>query len=122
MMLRNLFLAAAVCGMVGMGAQAARAGAQDFTIHNNTGFKITKLYVEPESNTKDWGDEVLKGETIDNGDQYKITLNGYGDDCVWAVSITDPAGNDYEVRNINLCEVSDLKFTKQGNTVKWSAN
>jgi hypothetical protein len=121
-MIRNVFIAAAVAGLIGFSAQTAKAGQQDFTIHNQTGFKITKLYVEPESNTKDWGDEILKGETIDNGEEYKVSLEGYGNDCKWAVSITDPSGTDWEVRDINLCEVSDLKFTKEGGKVKWSAN
>ncbi|MDB5096527.1 MAG: hypothetical protein JWM80_948 [Cyanobacteria bacterium RYN_339] len=122
-MLRNIFIAAAVVSMVGANAYIAQAAEnQDFTIHNNTGFKIMKLYVEPESNTKDWGDEMLKGETIDNGDTYSVKFSGYGDECKFAVSITDPAGKDYEVRDIDLCKINDLKFTKSGAGVKWEAN
>jgi hypothetical protein len=122
-MFKKLFMSAVLTTLMLGAVHPAMAADhdQDITIDNQTGWAITALYVEPESNTADWGEEWLKGATIASGDAYDCHFTGYGDDCEFAISVTDPAGKSWEVRNIDICKVSKVKFTVAGGKVKWTA-
>src|SRR5207247_6179210 len=52
----------------------ARAGKQDFILHNKTGVEIHEVYVSPVS-TDDWEEDVLGKGTLSDGEMVKISFN-----------------------------------------------
>jgi hypothetical protein len=108
---------------VAVGAAAAgpaRAGdIQNFTIHNKTGLAFKELYVEPMSNKADWGEEMLKGKSMANGEATEIDFKGFGDECKFGIRVVDSTGQPYEVDDVDLCKVSHFSFVKEGGEVKY---
>ncbi len=118
-MLRKLLTVTAVAALCAVTATPAIAGDQDFTLHNDTGFKITKVYVEPESNTKDWGDEMLDGDSLANGEEQDLEFSGYGKTCVFGILVTDAKGKDHDFHNVDLCRFTDIKLYRLDGRLRW---
>lgn len=114
-MLRELLMATAVAVI----ASPAMAGDQDFTLHNDTGWRITMVYVEPESNTKDWGNEMLDGDTLADGAEQDIAFSGYGDECDFGLLVTDGHGKDHEFHHIDLCRFTDIRLYRENGRLRW---
>jgi hypothetical protein len=53
----------------------ALASAQAVTVENNTGAKLTELYIS-NADTNSWEGNVLAGKTLAPGDSFKVTFNG----------------------------------------------
>jgi len=91
----------------------ARAGKQDFLLHNKTGVEIHSLYVSPHS-TDDWEEDILGKDTLPDGDSVKITFEDRDKRVHWDLKVTDKDGNSLEWYDLNLIEISEV-------TLHWDA-
>jgi len=85
----------------------ARAGKQDFTLHNETGVEIHELYVSPVT-TDDWEEDILGVSTLADGDSVKITFEDREKHVHWDLKVVDSKGNSIEWHDLNLIEISEL--------------
>jgi len=70
----------------------ARAGKQDFLLHNQTGVEIHSLYVSPHS-ADDWEEDILGKDTLAAGDSLKITFEDRDKHVHWDLKVTGKDGN-----------------------------
>jgi hypothetical protein len=123
-MFKNLFMAGTVTLMMAaamMPAPAMADGApQDFVIHNESGVSFTKLFVDPESQ-EEWGSDLLGGDAIDADETQDVKFNPLNEECEYGIRVTDPDGNNYDVRHIDLCKTSHLIFKLEDGKMVYSA-
>lgn len=85
-------------------------GAQDFTLHNETGIEITQLFVAPHS-PDPWTDEdvdILGVDTLPDGKSAHITFSPKTQAALWDIKIVDTNGNIVEWDEFNLLEISEI--------------
>ncbi|HTX58941.1 MAG TPA: argininosuccinate lyase [Verrucomicrobiae bacterium] len=87
----------------------AKAGDQDFTLHNNTKATMTSLYVSPHSSDK-WGDDILGEDTLAPGDSVDVKFDRDEDECNWDVKGEFKDGSTAEVDDVDFCSVSEVNF------------
>ncbi|HVS82880.1 MAG TPA: hypothetical protein VHE60_14215 [Pyrinomonadaceae bacterium] len=85
----------------------ARAGKQDFLLHNKTGVEIHSLYVSPHS-SNDWEEDILGKDTLADGDSLKITFEDREKHVHWDLKVTDKDGNSLEWEDLNLIEIAEV--------------
>jgi len=73
----------------------ARAGKQDFVLHNETGVEINSLYVSPHD-SNDWQEDILGQKTLPNGESVKIAFDNREKKMHWDLKVTDKNGNSLE--------------------------
>jgi len=100
-------LALCVIAMFVTATAFARAGKQDFVLHNETGVEIHELYVSPVT-TDDWEEDVLGVDTLPDGDSVKITFNDRDKHVHWDLKVVDGKGNSIEWHDLNLIEISEV--------------
>ena len=100
-------LALAVIGMFVTATAFARAGKQDFVLHNETGVEIHELYVSPVT-TNDWEEDVLGRDTLPDGESVKITFEDRDKHVHWDLKVVDSKGNSIEWHDLNLIEISEV--------------
>lgn len=110
----NTLLSLAVIALFFITASAfARAGKQDFILHNQTGVEITSLYVSPHD-SDDWEEDILGQDTLASGESIKITFDDREKKVHWDLKVADKNGNSLEWEDLNLVEISEL-------TLHWDA-
>ena len=95
-----------------------RAGEQDFTLVNKTGFDIHSVFVSPHS-TEEWEEDILGRDVLPSGDHVDIKFSRTAKGKLWDLKVADKDGKGYVWENINLLEVS--KVTVQYKDGKASA-
>jgi len=85
----------------------ARAGKQDFMLHNATGVEIHELYVSPHT-SNDWEEDILGKDTLADGESVKITFEDREKHVHWDLKVVDSKGNSIEWTDLNLVEISEL--------------
>jgi hypothetical protein len=85
----------------------ARAGKQDFIVHNQTGVEIKSLYVSPHS-ADDWQEDILGRDTLPNGESVKINFDDRDKRTHWDLKVTDKDGNALEWYDLKLVEIKEL--------------
>jgi hypothetical protein len=103
----KVILALSVVAMFVTATAFARAGSQDFVLHNETGVEIHELYVSPVT-TDDWEDDVLGVDTLADGDSVKITFDDRDKHAHWDLKVVDGKGNSIEWHDLNLLEIADV--------------
>lgn len=119
--MRNNYFSAALITLTMVFASAAHAGDQDFTIANHTGMSLGSMYVSPESDSKSWGPDLFRGKVLPNGNEVEIVFSKGNQECDYAVAFKDSEGNEYEIHNVDLCTVRELKLTKDGSGIAYEA-
>lgn len=96
----------------------ASAATQDFTILNNTGYPIERVYVS--ASAKDnWEEDVLGRDILAEGDRTKIRFDRDEDACLWDLKVVYSDEESAEWQGINLCQVSVVALSydrKSGRT------
>jgi len=87
----------------------ARAGKQDFTLHNQTGVEINSLYVSPHD-SDDWQEDILGQDTLPNGESVKVTFDTREKKVQWDLKVTDKDGNSLEWDDLSLVSISEVKL------------
>ena len=100
-------LALSVIAMFVTATAFARAGKQDFVLHNNTGVEIHELYVSPVT-ADDWEEDILGRDTLADGESVKITFDDRDKHVHWDLKVVDSKGNSIEWHDLNLIEISEL--------------
>ena len=85
----------------------AFAGDQDFTLHNQTGVTIHKVFIAPHT-SDDWEDNILGKDTLDDGDSLDITFSRKEKAAMWDLKIEDKEGNGITFENLNLLKISEV--------------
>jgi hypothetical protein len=86
---------------------ADTAGAQDFTLVNETGVEIDKVYIAPHS-SDDWEEDILGQDTLPSGQKVDIKFHRAEKAALWDLRVEDNKENSIEWENLNLLEISKL--------------
>jgi hypothetical protein len=97
----------AVAGIALLGASAAPAGDQDFTLVNKTGVEIHALHVAPHS-SDEWGEDILGKDTLADGDSLEITFGKHDRAHHWDLRIEDEKGNSVTWENLDLMKIEEV--------------
>lgn len=99
----------------GAGEPTARtAGAdatnQNFTLNNRSQDTITHVYVSSVSDER-WGEDVLgSSQVVAPGGTAQITFPRGETECNWDVRVTINNERNHELRNLNLCETTEVNY------------
>jgi hypothetical protein len=97
----------AVAAIALVGAAAARAGDQDFTLVNKTGIEIHSLHVAPHS-SDEWGEDILGKDTLADGDSLEITFGKHDRAHHWDLRVEDEKGNSLTWENLDLMRIEEV--------------
>jgi hypothetical protein len=85
----------------------SQAAKQDFTLDNETGVEIHRLYVSPHS-SNDWEEDILGRDTLPSGQNVDIKFHRNEKSAMWDLRVEDKDGNSIEWENLNLTEISKV--------------
>jgi hypothetical protein len=91
----------------GNSASNDKGAAQDFTLVNETGVEIHKVYVSPHD-SNDWEEDILGRDTLPTGQSVDIKFNRTEKAANWDLRVEDSQGNAIEWENLNLLKISKL--------------
>ena len=86
---------------------ASTAADQDFTLLNETGVIIDKVYISPHD-SDDWEEDVLGADTLPSGESVDIKFHRAEKSPLWDLRIEDNKANSIEWENLNLLEISKI--------------
>lgn len=113
--MRRWFTHAALGAMMALtaaavSATAAHADPRDFTLNNGSGFVIEQVYVSS-SAIMNWEEDVLGQDVLMPGDSVNITFTRFTDgDCLYDIKVVADTGDEGQLNQVNLCEVTDVTF------------
>lgn len=90
-----------------LAAMASAAGKQDFTLHNDTGVTITKLYISAHDVDK-WEENILGKDTLADGEQLDITFDPKEAADKWDLRVEDAAGTGIVWNDLDLSQLTDI--------------
>jgi len=111
--MKKLSIVFSVLLMLVLSCSVAFAGAQDFTLVNNTGVDVHYVYVAPHSSS-DWGSDVMGRDVLMNGDSVLITFSAGDRATYWDIRVEDTSGGFLEWTNFNLKEISTITLKGNG--------
>jgi hypothetical protein len=103
----RLTLALGIIALFVTATAFARAGKQDFVLHNETGVEIHEVYVSPVT-AGDWEEDVLGKDTLPDGESVKVTFDDRDKHSHWDLKVVDGKGNSIEWHDLNLIEISEV--------------
>lgn len=98
---------ALVFSLAGMTQASAKKLDLDFTVHNETGVVIHKLFITPHSSDK-WDENVLGDKLLKDGESFEITFSPKETAEKWDIRVEDADGNPIEWENLKLSEITDV--------------
>ena len=98
---------ALVISMLGMTQASAAKLDLDFTIHNETGVVIHKIFISPHSSDK-WEENVLGDKLLKNDESIDISFSPKETAEKWDIRVEDSDGNPIEWDNLKLSEITDV--------------
>jgi hypothetical protein len=97
---------------------ALAGGKQDFTLVNNTGYQINKVFVSPASSNS-WQEDVLGRDVLNNGKSVNIKFHRSTPGCKWDLKVvyTDD-GSSAVWKGFNICAISKItiKYNRKTDT------
>jgi hypothetical protein len=105
--MRSLSTLVAAAALALLAVPAWSAGDQDFTLVNRTGYTIEQVYVSP-IKAKDWQEDVLGRDVLDDGESVDIRFNKREEVCRWDLKVVYDDGEEAVWSDFNLCEVSRI--------------
>lgn len=88
-------------------AAYARAGGQDFTLVNKTGFEIHSVYVSPHG-AEEWEEDVLGKDMLPSGDHVDIKFDRTTKGKAWDLKVADKNGKEFVWESIDLLAVAKV--------------
>ena len=95
------------------GIPLLRAGDQDFVLVNKTGYAIDEVYVAP-ANEKEWGEDIMGQDTLDNGDKVTIEFSHKEKECAWDMKIVFSDQEEAVWEDFDLCKVREITLRYEG--------
>ena len=86
---------------------AARAGSQDFTLVNRTGYPIASIYVT-EAGNGSWGNDVMGRDTLHPGESVNVSFDRGTSVCRWNVLVKYRDDTRAVWNDLDLCSLSRL--------------
>ena len=86
---------------------ASTTAVQDFTLANETGVEIDKVFISPHDKN-DWEEDILGQATLPTGQKVDIKFHRAEKAPVWDLRIEDNKGNGIEWENLNLLEIAKV--------------
>jgi hypothetical protein len=86
---------------------ADQGSKQDFTLDNETGVEIHKVYVSPHD-ANDWQEDILGKDTLPSGQSVDIKFSPKEQAAMWDLRVEDSQGNAIEWENLNLLKISKV--------------
>ncbi len=86
-------------------ASAARAGSQDFTLVNRTGYPITSIYVTEVGNLS-WGNDVMARDTLFAGESVRVSFDRDTAVCRWNVLVKYRDDTRAVWNDLDLCSLT----------------
>jgi hypothetical protein len=108
----KVILLAACAAVALLCTTPARAGDQDFTLVNKTGYDIAQVYASPVK-SDNWGEDIMGSDILADGTSVDITFAHDASACHWDLKVVYTDKDTAVWHNINLCEVSKI-------TVHWN--
>ena len=102
-------------------ANTSSASAQDFTLVNQTGVEIDKVFISPHGKD-DWEEDILGKDTLPSGQSVDIKFHRDETAAEWDLRIEDKEGNAIEWENLNLLKISKLTLHYDAATKKATAD
>ena len=88
-------------------SNTAASAAQDFTLVNQTGVEIDKVYISPHDKD-DWEEDILGKDTLPAGQSVEIKFDRDETAAEWDLKVEDKQGNSIEWNNLNLLKISKV--------------
>jgi hypothetical protein len=88
-------------------SNTSSAAAQDFTLVNETGVEIDKVFISP-SDKDDWEEDILGKDTLPSGQSVEIKFDREETAANWDLKVEDKEGNAITWENLNLLKISKL--------------
>jgi hypothetical protein len=88
-------------------SSAQDGAAQDFTLVNETGVEIDKVFISPHDKD-DWEEDVLGQDTLPSGQSVDIKFHRDETAAEWDLRIEDKGGHSIEWENLNLLKISKV--------------
>ena len=86
---------------------ASTTAVQDFTLVNETGVEIDKVFISPHDKN-DWEEDILGQDTLPTGQKVDIKFHRAEKAPIWDLRIEDKQGNGIEWENLNLLEIAKV--------------
>jgi len=86
---------------------ATTGAAQDFTLVNDTGVEIDKVFISP-GDKDDWEEDILGKDTLPTGQSVEIKFHREETAAKWDLKIEDKQGNAIEWHDLDLLKISKL--------------
>jgi hypothetical protein len=86
---------------------ATHGGAQDFTLVNETGVEIDKVFISPHD-ADDWEEDILGKDTLPTGQNVEIKFDRDETAAKWDLRIEDKEGHGIEWENLELLKISKV--------------
>ena len=102
-MFNTLAAVAALC----LSGTVARAADQDFTLYNETGYTIDKVFVSAVGKTT-WGGDILGRSSLDDGDKVDITFKSGTTNCDFDLKVVYDDDDTATWSDVNLCKLSKI--------------
>ncbi|HEX8282333.1 MAG TPA: hypothetical protein VF588_03220 [Pyrinomonadaceae bacterium] len=102
-------------------SSADAGAAQDFTLVNDTGVEIDKVFISPHDKD-DWEEDVLGKDTLPTGQSVDIKFDRDETAGEWDLKVEDKEGNAIEWENLDLLKISKLTLHYDAATKKATAN
>ena len=105
----KIFVFAACAVVALLCTMPAKAGDQDFTLVNKTGYVIAQVYASPvKSDT--WGGDIMGSDILANGASVSITFAHEASACHWDLKVVYTDKETAVWQSVNLCKVSKITF------------
>jgi pyruvate/2-oxoglutarate dehydrogenase complex dihydrolipoamide acyltransferase (E2) component len=88
-------------------SSSEQGSKQDFTLVNETGVEIHKVYISPHD-SDDWEEDILGRDTLPSGQSVDIKFNRNEKAAMWDLRVEDSKGNAIEWENLNLLQISKV--------------
>lgn len=92
-----------LAALIASAAVPAMAEDLAFTLINNSSAKLVELYLSPH-NEKQWGDNILNGQTVDAGTQGTVNVTDGKTVCDYDLRFVMDTGNSAEATQ-DLCQL-----------------
>ena len=86
-------------------------GKQDFTLVNDTGFPIYKVFVSP-ADDNSWEDDVLGKDVLPEDAHVDIHFSHRAHADLWDLKVVDADGDEYVWEDFDLTTISKI-------TIQW---
>lgn len=111
--MKRLLLVFSLMCVLGFAGQASAALQKKINIFNGAQVEIDTLYISP-TNANDWEENVLKQETLPNGDKADIEISRTENAEAWDIKVTNKKGESMTWIGVPLNKSGQITLLPNG--------